>query len=275
MTGRIFIIVVILSTLFLADSQAIAQAPLNSNVAMQPSKGGFIIRQQFRYTEADRRTLSIDKSLEFSASTTTMVYGMSSELTLILNTPYIFSRRTKDHTTGLVDTDSGFGDIKVLTKMRLYRDDFGPTNTKRFDLIGGLELPTGNKSFTSDSVNPIIGAVFTKIEDRRSFHADALWHFNTGKGGDGVDLFRYDLAFGYRFAPETYASENPTAFFGMIELNGFFETNSDHEIFISPGIVYVTTRWRLEATVHLPIYQELSDRAERDFIIGVGFRIRF
>lgn len=275
MSNRVLFIIVVLSGLLGVGQQTFAQAPINSNVAMQPNKGGFIVRQQFRYTEGGRSTPMGDMSLELIATATTMVYGVSDTLTLIVNTPYILSRRLSNNTTGILDKDSGFGDIRVLTKLRMYRDDFGPTNTRRFDLIGGLELPTGSSSFTSDSVNPIIGGVFTQFKGRHVFHADALWQFNTGKGSNGVDLFRYDLAFVYRLEPETYASENPTAVFGLLEFNGFYETNSDHEIFISPGIQYVTTHWRVEATVQLPIYQELSDRVERDFIIGLALKIRF
>ena len=63
--------------------------------------------------------------------------------------------------------------------------------------------------------------------------------------------------------------------FGSAELNGFYETNGDHELFVSPGVQYVTTRWILEATVQIPVWQDLKHRAERDFIVGIGFRVQF
>ena len=252
-----------------------AQAPINSNVALQPSKGGLIIRQQVRYTEADLNAAIDDLDIRLTSSITTFVYGLSSELTLILTTPFVLSRRTENNTSGADDTDSGFADLRLLSKLRLYRDDFGPTNTRRFDLIGGLELPTGNSEFTSESVDPILGGVFSHIEDRHSFHADALWQVNTGGGDKGDDLLRYDLAYVYRLSPETYASTHPTAIFVSAELNGFYETNGDHELFVSPGVQYVTTRWILEATVQIPVWQDLKHRAERDFIVGIGFRVQF
>ena len=268
----IVIVVVVLCGL---SVRARAQAPLNSNVALQPSKGGLIIRQQFRYAEGEQSTPTGDVDIEQATSITTLVYGLSQDLTLILETPFVLSREIENTSTGDDRTDSGFADVTLLTKYRVYRDDFGPTNTRRFALIGGFELPTGQDEFSSDSINPIIGGVFTHVEGRHSFDADALWKFNTGGGDRGEDLLKYDLAYVYRLWPATYASTNPTALFGSIELNGLYETNDDQELFVSPGIQYVTTRWIVEATVQIPIWQDLDHRAERDFIVGVGFRVQF
>ncbi len=255
--------------------RASAQAPINSNVALQPSKGGLIIRQQIRYAEADLDAAIGDLDLRLTTSFTTLVYGLSDELTLIMDAPYVLSRRMENTTMGDDDRDSGFADLRLLSKLRLYRDDFGPTDTTRFDLIGGLEIPTGSSEFTSDSVDPIVGGVFTHIEGRHAVDVDAIWQFNTGGGKKGADLLRYDAAYIYRLSPETYASTNPTALFGSVELNGFYETNGDQELFFSPGIQYVTTRWILEATLQIPVWQDLENRAERDFIVGFGFRIQF
>ena len=256
-------------------ARAHAQAPINSNVALQPSKGGLIIRQQFRYTEAEQSSPMGELDIEQASAITTLVYGLSDELALIFDMPFVLSRRIENNTTGNDDTDSGFADLRLLSKVRLYRDDFGPTDTIRFDLIGGLELPTGKDEFSSDSFDPILGGVFSHIEGRHAFDVDALWHFNTGGGDSGEDLLKYDMAYIYRLTPETYASTKPTALFGSIELNGIYETNSDHELFASPGLQYVTTRWILEATVQIPIWQDLNHRAERDFIFGIGFRVQF
>lgn len=272
---RTIALVLLVFLAFGGRSRAHGQAPINSNVALQPSKGGLIIRQQLRYTEADRSAGADELDIRLTSSVTTLVYGLSDDLAFIADIPIILSRRIENNTTGADDTDSGFADMRFLSKLRLYRDDFGPTDTMRFDLIAGVDVPSGNEEFTSDSVDPIVGGVFTYIEGRHSFDADALWHFNTGGGADAADLLKYDLAYIYRLAPDVYASTRPTALFGSLELNGFYETNGDHELFLSPGIQYVTTRWIIEATVQVPLWQDLHHRAERDFIVGVGFRVQF
>ena len=52
-------------------------------------------------------------------------------------------------------------------------------------------------------------------------------------------------------------------------------TVDDQEIFISPGLLYVKTRWALEATIQIPVHQKLDDRMERDYVFGIGFKVRF
>jgi len=257
------------------STHASAQAPINSNVALQPSKGGLIIRQQFRYASGNFSTPMGELSTEQAMSITTLVYGITEKVTLILEAPYVLSRQIKNTTTGIGASDSGFTDLRLLTKLRVYRDDFAPTSTARFDLIGGLELPTGIDAFSSDSVDPIFGGVYSYINDRHGFNADAIWKFNTGSAMTNADVLKYDLAYSYRLSPETYASQNPTAIFAGLELNGISETNDDNEIFLSPGIQYVTQRWILEATVQLPIWQSLNNRPQRDYNIGIGFRFQF
>ena len=54
----------------------------------------------------------------------------------------------------------GLADIKALAKYRLFRDNFGPTDTRRFDAIAGLEVRSGDSGVTSDFYDPAIGGVF-------------------------------------------------------------------------------------------------------------------
>jgi len=275
MMGIIKRVLGVLLVLGAFSSGARAQAPINSNVALQPARGGWILRQQFRYASGNFTSPMGELEIEQALSITTLVYGITEKVTLILDTPSVFSRQIDNTTTGIGATDSGFGDLKLMTKFRVYRDDFAATSTARFDLIGGLELPTGEDAFSSDSFDQIIGGVYSYINDRHGFNADALWKFNTGNAASNADMLKYDLAYSYRLSPETYASKNPTALFAGIELNGFFETNDDSELFLSPGLQYVTQRWILEATVQVPIWQSLNQRAERAYIIGIGLRFQF
>ena len=270
--SRMLIVLACLLGLSAAVNRAAAQAPINSNVALQPSRGGVIIRQQFRYAEADLTTPTTTLDFRLLTSSTTIVYGVTDAFTVLINQPIVLSRRVRSSATGSSDVDAGAADTTILGKYRIYRNDFGPARTARFDLIGGAELPTGADAFSGDSINPIIGGVFTITDGRHAFSADLLWKQNTG---DGPNLLRYDAAYSLRLAPERYTSPNPTALFGVIELNGFSQSNGDQELFLSPGIQYVTTRWIAEATVQIPIWQSLDHRPERDFVIGLSVRFQF
>ena len=251
---------------FATAASSHAQAPINSNVALQPSTGGVIIRQQLRYFEAGE--------VKAFVVPTTIVYGLRADLTLLLTTPLVF-REVQVPTTGETRRDNGVADLTFLTKFRVFRDDFGPTDTRRFSLLGGLEIRSGDSGFTSDSYDPIFGGVFTHAEGRHAFNADLLWKFNTAGGAAGADQMKYDVAYLYRLVPDQYISSKLTALFGVLELNGQYETNGDNELFVSPGISLVTKHWTVEATVQLPVWQDLDHRLAKDFVVGLSFRIRF
>ena len=257
------------------SAQARAQAPINSNVALQPSTGQLILRQQFRYSKAELHNGSTDLDISLVTASTTAVYGVRDNFTLLLNVPTVLSRRIENNATGESDTDGGLADLTALGKLRLYRNDFGPTNTARFSLLGGLELPTGHDAFSSDSVDPIIGGVGTVTFGRHYVSTDVLWKFNTAGAPEGEDLLRYDAAYSYRLWPEEYEVGQTTQLNGLLELNGFHWTDGDDELFLSPGIQYVTRRWIAEATVQLPIWQELESRPETEFVLGVSVRVQF
>lgn len=267
-----WVFALLLTSLAFAE-QARAQAPINSNVALQPPKGGLILRQQFRYAEADFNRDGADLDIELWAEATTAVYGVTDSFTLLLDAPVVISQRVKNNATGASDTEAGLADWTALAKLRLFREDTGPTDTMRFDAIAGLELPTGEDAFSSDSVDPIVGGVFTMSRDRWFFDADLLWKFDTS--GGLPDQMRYDAALIYRLSPVEYTRANQPAFNGLVELNGLYETNGDNELFLSPGIQYVTIRWIVEATVQIPVWQDLDGRPESDFIVGFGFRVQF
>ncbi|MBC8203524.1 MAG: hypothetical protein H8E91_06815, partial [Planctomycetes bacterium] len=253
---------------------AAAQAPINSNAAMQPNKGGLILRQRFTFTEADKTPMA-NVSAEMIMSMTTLMYGVSEKFTLMVNAPIRISSKTDNSITGAETDLSGLDDMKIMGKFRIFRENTGPFDTQRFDLLAGVEFPTGRDQFTSDSTDPIIGAVYTYKTGKHAFHTDLLWQFNNGDGNDGEDKLTYDLAYVYRLSPDVYSNEDPTALFGSIELNGAYETNNDQEIFLSPGLQYVKAYWALEATIQIPIHQRLDNRMERDYVFGIGFKFRF
>lgn len=269
-----FLLITTFLAVFVIGDISWSQAPINMNVAMQPNKGGLILRQRFTFTEADKTPMP-NVNVDMTMSMSTLMYGVSEKFTLMVNVPIRLSHQTQNSVTGAENTLSGLDDMKIMGKVRLYRDDFGPMKTQRFDLLAGVEFPTGRSEFTSDSTDPIIGGVFSYRNGKHGFSADALWKFNTGEGNDAEDQFNYDFAYVYRLAPEKYTSSDPAAWFGIIELNGSYETNNDQEIFISPGVTFVKTRWALEATVQIPVHQRLDNRMERDYVFGVGFKVRF
>lgn len=251
------------------------QEAINFDSALQPGKGSTIIRQQLRYFEADRITPSKNLDITQWTSVTSIIHGLEADTTLILNFKHMF-RKTDNILTGTSIRDNGFGDVRVLGKFNLWKKDTGPTDTTRFSVLGGLEFRSGDSifsNFSSDSYDPLLGVVLTKSDGRFGFDLAGLWKFNTAGGAS--DEFKYDGAITYRLYPEQYGTGKIEAVFGVLELNGLSETNGDNELFISPGLQYVTGQWAIEASIQLPVWQELDHRPEKDFIAGLIFRMYF
>ena len=111
---------------------------------------------------------------------------------------------------------------------------------------------------------------------RSRFDADLIYQFNTGRGEFRHDALRYDVAYSHRIAPAVYASEEAWELDAVMELNGRYVTDGSHEVFMSPGLQFIAERWVLEASVQLPVVQELAnDGAETAYRVVVGFRFRW
>ena len=55
----------------------------------------------------------------------------------------------------------------------------------------------------------------------------------------------------------------------------FYDINGDDEIFVSPGLMYESRTFTVDATIMIPVHQNLEHRAETEFIVGLGARISF
>ncbi len=260
----------LLALIFCANP-AQGQSPINSDVALQPGTGVVMYRQLFKYFEAGGDPSPLGREVKTTLSSSTFAYGIHDGWTGILNIPTFF-RETHVGSTGATLHDEGVGDLTLLAKYRVFRDDTGVNDTTRLSLVGGLEIPSGDDVFSSESYDPIFGGVFTKVVGRQSFNGDMLWKFNTG--GE-ADRLKFDTSYVYRLFPERYSGPDPTVLFGVLELNGFYETNGDLELFLSPGLVYNTQTFTIEATVQIPVVQNLDRRLEKDFVVGLGVKFRF
>ncbi|MFQ5502542.1 MAG: transporter [Phycisphaerae bacterium] len=256
-----------------ADAPSLA-GPINTDVALTPHRGGSILRLQYIYSEAGAR----DRLLHLNASTVkgTYVYGVTEDVALFINVPYM-NRQSDvfDSRFGRFEVaHDGIGDITFLGKVRFWQDDPGPKETYRWAAIGGINLRSGDSDFTSDSYDPIVGTVFSARRDRGRFDADLIYQFNTGGGEFRHDTLRYDVAYSHRIFPAVYQKENAWEFDLVGELNGRYTNNGSHEVFLSPGLQFITEDWVLEASVQLPVIQNLAG-PEIDYRLIIGLRIQW
>ncbi|MBN4058887.1 transporter [bacterium AH-315-J04] len=253
--------------------------PINSDVAFTPRKGGGVLRMQYTYADAHGRGSARNvREVQTSIARVAVVLGLEANLAMIINVPYVYrERKVYDSREGSVeDRRDGPADTTLLLKYRFWQDDSGPLQTERLAALFGVNLSNGDSSFSSDSYDPIVGLVYSWRRDRKVFDADMVYTIKTGEGNFDVDSLRYDLAYSYRIFPERFSATSESQWSVVAEMNGRYNIDGTHEIFLSPGIQYTSEQRTWEASFQLPTVQELaSNGVETDYRFSIGWRFRW
>lgn len=285
----------ILSSLFVLFSNPLLvfAVPINSDVALTPFKGQTIIRSQAKYTRKTNDHTDKDRVMQIWMFPATFVYGITERLSVSLTAPYI-DKEQKSTSAGISSTisDSGLGDIKLMSKYRIWSKDL-PGEARRISLIGGLELPTGDDKaqlkLGSGSVDPIAGILFTNQSLSQEFDVDLTYQFNTKASNyEFGDVFKYNVAYQRKVWPWILPEKGVYSQVNLVlELNGEYaqkdksnasivKDSGGNTLFLSPGIQLAAKRWVLETSVQLPIIQDLNGgQIETDYTIVTSLRLTF
>lgn len=257
----------------------LAQEAIFTPAATQPSAGHIVTKHQFSVYSFDSDPTGQGRHGTDVEVTNELLYGVTGDLSLSVSVAAISRYASSDADDA---DEAGFGDASLSLKHRFWQNDFGPVNTARASAFIGAELPTGTDAFSSDSVDPFIGAVFMLISGRHGFNQAVTWKMTTGdqadptRAGDSLaDLIRTDTAYLFRIAPDEYTADYRASLYATLELTGLFETNGDRQLFLAPGILYEATTYALEAGVQIPVDQHLDERPEAKFALTLGIRFLF
>ena len=199
----------------------------------------------------------------------------------------VLAHRSRDEAGRSAQHDSALGDLRLLGRYTFFADDYAPLATRRVALIGGVKFPTGNDDFGTPSFDPVLGAVATWAHDRHEIDLDVLYRIGTERHDfDTGDTLRYDLAYRYRLWPRRFEGRLLQVN-GLLELNGTWQAKSRDEgdrlsdtggslLFLSPGFQIISTRWIVEASVQIPVHQEMNgSQVKTDVIAVLGVRVPF
>jgi hypothetical protein len=260
-----------------AAGPAAAQEAMYTQAATMASPNTFILRQMVHFYRFGENPNTNDQRTDKILADTSLQIGLARGLSLTVDTE-VEAARTKQ-ANGLHDSDSGIGEVDLTLKYRFYQDDSGGIDTTRLALFGGVKMDTSRRD--DFNANPHLGIVLTKVMGRHGINLDTHYTLTTGGdrasnyfGGEGpADSWAYNAAYLYRLYPDAYAADSTGAWYLTLELNGQLETNGDHDLRFSPGIMFEGRTWGLEIMAQIPIYQQLDHRPDMDF--GVGFGLRF
>jgi hypothetical protein len=278
--NRRFTPAAVICVLFLGASVAQGQEAILTKSAVQPGQGSLSARFQLRYLRYESDPVGgFDRVDEFTA-TAMLSYGLTGELALEGRLPISF--RTYDRNGAGENDETTLDEVSLLLKWRVWREDYGPTNTFRVSVFGGFQTPMFGDGFESGGWNPMVGAVAMQVHDRHGWTVAATYEMTTSQsvmplhpGSTLADAFFVDAAYLFRIHPAEYTAESTGAFFAVIELNSVYETNDDRELRLAPGLLYEACDFALEAGMQFPLHQELRHRPERDWSLTLGLRLLF
>ena len=254
---------------------AVAQQATNTLAPTMPGKGNLVIRPLFHYynLKPSEQNLFSGTVLE---SAVHLDYGLTGDTSIML---HLSEERQDEDQEARVN---GFTDLKMTFKWRFYQDDFGPVDTFRIGLLGGVEIPTGSSELTSDTTVPFFGISTMYIEGRHGVTTSAVFHATDGDldepvlaGDKYANHIAFNAAYLYRIKPEEYSQELVAAWYIGAEINGDWESDGDMEILLAPILLYEAPAWAFEVTYGMPIYEDVIYRPETDYILSFGLRFLF
>ena len=225
-------------------------AGLNTDVAMTPPEGGTIIRAQWRSSRLSNDPTPLGRKIRLNVQPITMVHGVTENLAVLGTVPLM--QREINFDSAPTQTDAGVGDITLLAKYRFFQND-QPQQTTRWALIGGLQVPTYDDDFSSDSFDPIIGTVWTYQRLDWWIDWDLLYQFNTAGGLNGDDVLRADRAFSQPLWGGKSTGMGTWKLYAVAEFNARYLTDGSAQIFGSPGFQFISSNLILEAGAQFPI----------------------
>lgn len=261
---------------------ALAQEAMYTEAATMPSPHTAVVRSQlhfYRFGDDPKSDTDRTDRIEWN---TGVQYGLARAVSLRLDVPVVWENSRSDG--GATDHDRGVADLDATLKWRFFKEDTGGVDTLRAALMVGAYFASGDdKDFSSQSVNPHIGAVVTLVRGRHGFNQDLMYQFNTGpsgidntEGGIGpADALRYNTSYLFRIVPDRFTSDSTGAWYITAEVNGLYETSGDHEIRWSPGLMYEGQRFAVEFMAQFPLWHDLDERPALEFAVGMGVRVSF
>lgn len=275
-------------------------APISFNTALPVHEGGLLFRGQGVWMRPHDDPSPMGREMDVAAVPAVVVYGATAKLALMGVFPYV-DKRLALKSTGAVRRTSGLGDIMTVGRYEVMAQS-GPGRTARGAVFAGLKWPSG-KSAESDalgllppsvqvgsgSYDPIFGAVWTGQWLAFQVDADVSYRRNTNANGFKFgDQLEQNVSLQYRLWPGNLAAERlPSFLYGVLEANTAYQAKNEAggvtdgdsggtQVFLTPGLQWVTRRAVLELAAQLPAVQNLNGAALRtEYRLTGGFRLWF
>ena len=257
-------------------------------------------RKSTLYHGSDRASDPLDQTLAESRTTASLNYGVLPELTLSALVPFVYQELRFDSPSGRErDTADGLGDVTLVAKYRVYKEDWH-LGSFNWTLFAGGELPTGSTDEreggltlppelqpSSGSWDAIVATAGTFEVDRFKLNGVLLYERN-GKGARDFkfgDLLVAEVTAGYRMVVVKYPGPLLRADLGLQWRHEFAAEDSGHRasdsggdtLLLKPGVVFwVKPWWGLIVSAEVPVWRDLrGDQLGLDYGVFASVSYRF
>jgi len=258
---------------------------ISVDAGLTPAEDRWIFRTQLRYMSLGNLA-KMNQEMEMYMVPVVLAYGLKSNLTLLVRQPVL---RRKMSMMGDSNAESGFGDLFVMGKFKLYRLKNTANYTLGVAATIGIEAPTGSSAFSSRTWDLQPGLYFSWRRGALGSDVSVAYTWNgfAGEGRNGVypgNELAFDWAASYQFglgessrisiAPVLEVSYRDIS---SDQLNGEnFENTGESFLYISPGIKFTRSSFILEALVQIPVAQNRNGiQIERNATWLFGLRYMF
>ncbi len=287
--------------LMLANSVGtLSAAPISFNTALPVHEGGLLFRGQAVWMRMHDDPSPMGREMDVVAAPTVLVYGATSKLALMGIFP-IMDKRLNVRSMGVTRKASGLGDIMAIARQEIFERNW-TGQTARGALFAGVKWPTGRSKESdalgllpkpvqlgSGSYDPIVGTVWTMQWLSGEVDTDFSYQRNTWANDFKFgDIITQDVSFQYRLWPRTLEAEGvPGYLYGVLEANNIYQAENEtagvkdgnsggYQLFLTPGVQWVTKRAVLEVAARLPAIQELNGQAlKTDYHLIGSIRLWF
>lgn len=280
---RITVVLAILIVTIICLTDLASATGISVDAGLTPAQNRWLIRSQLRYTHRDNHPVMSKNEMEMYMAPVVIAYGVRSDFAVMVR--QVIKR--SEMTMGMNQTtNSGLTDLFVLGKYRLARINT-PKYTFGIAPTLGLEIPSGDKDFSSNSWDLLMGCYLSGR--MRSLGVDLNVSYNwvgmattNRSDGDGGDEFSVEGALAYQFA---LGSSGEFSMAPVIELtyqnmssdvkNGTVVANSGESVvMLSPGLKVTRSSLILEGLLQIPIWQDQNGlQTERAPGFIIGFRL--
>lgn len=256
---------------------------ISIDAGLTPAENRWIFRSQMRFMQRNNDPTPLLREMKSNMWPIVVAYGLRSDLAIMLRQAL---RRNELKMQGQSSSNTGFTDLLVLFKYRLTRVNT-PSYTFGIAPTIGLEIPSGNDNFTSNSWDLHIGSFMSgRI---RSWGIDLnvgyIWNgmAKTGQAdGDPGDEFSVESALAYQYGLGQRANFAlaPVIEFSYQSISSDTKdgnpiTNTGESVFLlSPGLKVTWSSFIVEGLMQFPLWQKQNGlQTERAPTLLIGFRL--